>query len=166
DSAVIYLGQSVNLQSTVAAGYTYNWQPPTFLNNSAIANPVSTPAQDIQYVLTITDQYGCTNRDTSVIHVLIYICDEPEIYIPNAFSPNDDNNNDVVYVYGDQIKELLFRIYDRWGEKVFETTKPGEGWDGTYKGKKVMPGVFVYYVEATCYNDEKFFKKGNITVIH
>lgn len=166
DSAVIYLGQSVNLQSTVAAGYTYNWQPPTYLSNSAIANPVSTPTQDIQYILTITDQYGCTNSDTSIIHVLIYICDEPEIYIPNAFSPNGDNKNDVVYVYGDQIKELLFRIYDRWGEKVFETTKPGEGWDGTYKGKKVMPGVFVYYVEATCYNDEKFFKKGNITVIH
>ncbi len=166
DSSVIYLGQSVNLQATVASNYTYSWQPSAFLNNSAIANPVSTPTQDVQYVLTITDQLGCTNSDTSFIKVIIYICDEPEIYIPNAFSPNDDQKNDVVYVYGGQIKELLFRIYDRWGEKVFETTTPGEGWDGTYKGKKVMPGVFVYYVEATCYNNEKFFKKGNITVIH
>lgn len=165
DSAVIYYGQSVNLQATAATNYIYNWQPPTYLSNSSIANPISTPAQDIQYVLTVTDQYGCSVSDSSYIKVIQYICDEPEIYIPNAFSPNDDNTNDVIYVYGGQIKELLFRIYDRWGEKVFETTKPGEGWDGTYKGKKVMPGVFVYYVEATCYDNEKFFKKGNLTVI-
>ena len=99
------------------------------------------------------------------IVVINYICGDPGIYIPNAFSPNEDFKNDVLRVRGGQIKQLLLRVYDRWGEKVFETTKPGTGWDGMYKGKKVMPGVFVYYLDATCYNDIKFFKKGNITVL-
>jgi gliding motility-associated-like protein len=161
----IYKGQSVNLTSGANANVSYNWQPGTFLNNNTISNPVSTPNQDIQYVLTVTDAFGCTASDTANIFVLDYLCKEPEIYIPNAFSPNGDGMNEVLYVYGGQIKELLLRIYDRWGEKVFETTKPGTGWDGTYKGKNVMPGVFVYYLEAVCYDNERFFKKGNITVI-
>ncbi len=165
DSAIIYYGQSVNITATQASNYTYSWQPASFLNNSSIANPVSTPIQSIDYILTIADQYGCRNTDSVHILVIQYKCAEPEIYIPNAFSPNDDGKNDLIYVYGGQIKDLLFRIYDRWGEKVFETNKPRTGWDGTYKGTKVMPGVFVYYVEATCYDDEKFFKKGNITII-
>jgi gliding motility-associated-like protein len=93
------------------------------------------------------------------------LCAEPEIFIPNAFTPNGDQSNDLMVVRGNTIRELLFRIYDRWGEKVFETTVPGEGWDGTYKGKKANPAVYVYYVEATCFGNEKFFKKGNITLI-
>lgn len=81
----------------------------------------------------------------------------PLFFIPNAFTPNGDANNDIFRVRGEQIRELLVRVYDRWGEKVFETTTPGKGWDGTYKGKKVNPGVFVYYVESVCFNNEKFF---------
>ncbi|MEP7169887.1 MAG: gliding motility-associated C-terminal domain-containing protein, partial [Bacteroidota bacterium] len=90
---------------------------------------------------------------------------EPQIFIPNAFTPNDDGNNDILYVRGNLIRELLLRIYDRWGEKVFETNIPGTGWNGTYNGKPVQPGVYDYYLDATCYNNEKFFKKGNVTVI-
>jgi len=161
----IYRGQSVNLSATQNTGYIYNWQPPTYLNSNGIANPVSTPPVDIEYILSITDAFGCKINDTAKIVVIQYRCEEPEIYIPNSFSPNGDRVNDEIYVYGGQIKELLFRIYDRWGEKVFETKQPGQGWDGFYRGKRVTPGVFVYYVEATCYDNQKFFKKGNITVI-
>ena len=161
----IYRGQSVNLSATQNSSYTYNWQPPTYLNSNSIANPVSTPPVDIEYILSITDAFGCKINDTAKIVVIQYRCEEPEIFIPNSFSPNGDRTNDEIYVYGGQIKELLFRIYDRWGEKVFETKQPGKGWDGFYKGKRVTPGVFVYYVEATCYDNQKFFKKGNISVI-
>jgi gliding motility-associated-like protein len=56
-------------------------------------------------------------------------------------------------------------VYDRWGEKVFETTIAGTGWNGKYKDQPVQPGVYDYYLEATCFNNEKFFKKGNVTVI-
>lgn len=165
DSVIIYKGQSVNVTSTVASNYTYTWDPSTWLNDASISNPVSTPDETIDYILTIADQNNCRNTDSVHIQVIQYICNEPEIYIPNAFTPNDDNTNDILEVRGGQIKELLLRVYDRWGEKVFEATQPRQGWDGTYKGKRVMPGVFVYYLDAVCYDNEKFFKKGNITVL-
>lgn len=165
DSVIIYKGESVNITSTVASNYTYTWNPATWLNDATVSNPVSTPDETIDYILTIADQNNCRNSDSVHIQVIQYICNEPEIYIPNAFTPNDDNTNDILEVRGGQIKELLLRVYDRWGEKVFEATQPRQGWDGTYKGKKVMPGVFVYYLNAVCYDNEKFFKKGNITVL-
>ena len=85
--------------------------------------------------------------------------------VSNTFSPNNDNNNDVLFVRGNAIKELEFAVYDRWGEKVFETIDPANGWDGTFKGKDVTPGVFVYYMRAVCFGEGTFIKKGNITVI-
>jgi gliding motility-associated-like protein len=113
----------------------------------------------------ITDAFGCSNTDSVSVVVKEVTCEEPVIYIPNAFTPNGDNNNDFVYVRGNTIRELEFKIYDRWGEKVFETTDPKKGWDGYYKGKLATPAVYVYYVEAICFDNQRFFKKGNITLI-
>ncbi len=160
----IYVGESVQLFA-ITNGATYTWAPSNILNSATIYNPVATPTQPVTFIVTINDSLGCPVTDSISIHVKEVICYEPAIFIPNAFTPNDDANNDIFRVRGDQIRELLVRVYDRWGEKVFETTTPGKGWDGTYKGKKVTPGVFVYYVEAICFNNEKFFKKGNVTVI-
>ena len=69
----------------------------------------------------MTDALGCSNTDTVVVVVENVLCEEPEIFIPNAFTPNSDNNNDLAYVRGNTIRELTFRIYNRWGQKVFET---------------------------------------------
>jgi gliding motility-associated-like protein len=168
DRDTIYAGETVNLYSTVYNGYAYTWTPSSTLNNSTIPNPIASPTapnQFTNYYLTINDSNNCPNSDSLRIYVRETICREPNIFIPNAFTPNGDKENDVLYVRGYQIKQLLFRVYDRWGEKVFETTTPGAGWDGMYKGTLVTPGVFVYYLDATCFNNEKFFKKGNVTVI-
>jgi gliding motility-associated-like protein len=161
----IFEGQTVQLTSTTNSGYTYTWTPSNSLSNASIANPTSTPLESTTFFLTINDSLSCPVSDSVKIYVRQVICLEPYVFVPNAFTPNDDKNNDIFRVRGDQIKELLLRVYDRWGEKVFETTTPGKGWDGTYKGKKVTPGVFVYYMEAVCFDNEKFFKKGNVTVI-
>jgi gliding motility-associated-like protein len=161
----IYQGQSVNIYSTVYPGATYQWSPPDGLNSTTIPNPVATPQQSITYIVQFADSNGCPNSDTVRIIVRETICIEPEIFVPNAFSPNGDGNNDILYVRGNTIRELLFRIYNRWGEKVFETTDPSAGWNGTYKGARVQPGVYDYYLEATCVDNERFFKKGNITVL-
>ena len=93
------------------------------------------------------------------------ICDEPYIFIPNAFSPNKDNNNDVLYVRGKLLTDIHLAIFDRWGEKVFETNDIKKGWDGTFKGKPCEPGIYVYYLEATCLGQINYFKKGNVTLI-
>lgn len=163
----IFEGQSIQFASTVYINATYAWIPGTNLNNESISNPSATynTSGTFDYEIIMVDSNGCENRDTISILVRKVTCREPELFIPNAFTPNNDLNNDVLYVRGNTIKELLFRVYDRWGEKVFETNIPNTGWDGTYKNKPVQPGVYDYYLEATCFDNEKFFKKGNVTVI-
>ncbi|HMR42869.1 MAG TPA: gliding motility-associated C-terminal domain-containing protein, partial [Saprospiraceae bacterium] len=83
----------------------------------------------------------------------------------NAFTPNDDDVNDVLFVRGLFIDEVYFAVYNRWGEKVFESNALADGWDGTYKGKKVDPDVYGYYLRVKCFNGQDFFKKGNVSVL-
>jgi len=68
-------------------------------------------------------------------------------------------------VRGRNLKELLFVVYDRWGEKVFHTTDQSIGWNGVYKGDLVEPGVFAFYLKVICIDDQQYLKKGNVTVI-
>ncbi|MGD0711816.1 MAG: PKD domain-containing protein, partial [Bacteroidales bacterium] len=165
DNTTIYVPQSTGLHTTVVPGYTYSWSPPTGLNNPDIANPVANPTTTTTYIVTVKDQYGCTLMDTITIYVLEVSCNESDIFVPNAFTPNGDNKNDILYVRSNILKSIYFVIYDRWGEKVFETYDQSTGWNGTFKGKACDPGVFDYYMKATCINDKEFIKKGNITLI-
>lgn len=86
-------------------------------------------------------------------------------FVPNAFTPDGDGLNEVLFVRGAAIDEVFFAIYNRWGEKVFESTSKTQGWDGTFKGKMLTPDVYGYYVEVRCFNGETYFKKGNVTLI-
>lgn len=162
---VIFSGQSAQLSSTEIEGYSYLWYPDQNLDNDRIANPIAYPVVNTDYIVQVTDSLACTNIDTVRITVKDVICDEPYIYVPNAFSPNDDGENDKLYVRGEMIEELNFSVYNRWGELVFNTTQLNQGWDGVYKGEKVDPAVFVYHLKATCLNKKVFEKQGNITLI-
>jgi gliding motility-associated-like protein len=96
----------------------------------------------------------------------IDIITNPELYIPNTFTPNGDGHNDVFRVRGPNFAIYYFAVYNRWGELMYETTDPSQGWDGNYKGKPSDPGVFGYYVKAKCgEGSEEIFKKGNVTLI-
>ena len=160
---IIALGESVQLNAT-PTGYTYNWTPSSSLSNPTIHNPVASPEESTVYTLTINDG-ECTASDTVSIRVLNLICGPPNIYVPNAFTPNDDDNNEKLYVRGVNLTEVHLVIFDRWGERVFETRSLQDGWDATFKGKAVDPDVFVYYLEAVCAGGEEYFEEGNITVI-
>ena len=87
------------------------------------------------------------------------------LFIPNIFSPNNDGSNDVLYVRGENIKELIFSIYNRWGEKVFETRDKENGWDGKYQNKNCEIGVYAYTANITFLNGATIFKKGNVTLV-
>ncbi len=165
DEYTIYSGLSVGLHATNIPNCTYIWTPVSTLSNPSIPDPVATPLTTTTYYVLIEDQYGCTFLDSVTIYVIMVYCDEPYIFVPNGFTPNGDNVNDKVFVRGNNIQELYFAIYDRWGEKVFETTNQNLGWDGTYKGKKCSPGVFAYYLDIICVNEYVYQKKGNITII-
>ena len=85
--------------------------------------------------------------------------------VPLAFSPNDDGNNDILYIYGGQIATVSLDIYDRWGELVFSTKTQDKGWDGNFNGKKAASGVYVYKLRATFTDGDSFSKSGDITLV-
>ena len=161
----IFSSQSTGLFTTQLSGFTYSWHPANSLTNPHIYNPVASPTHTTIYYVDIMDQWGCTYRDSVIIVVIEVICDDSNIFIPNAFSPNGDNSNDVLYIRGKIIDELYFTIYNRWGEMVFETHNISDGWNGMYKSKLSESGVYVYYLEVTCIDKQKYFKKGNITLL-
>lgn len=156
----ILSGTNTVLNGSVPAGATILWTPSTGLSCTTCEDPTASPTQTTVYVITAT-QNGCSGSDTVIVFVDI-VCGE--LFVPNAFSPNEDGQNDFLYVMGNCITNLEFFIYDRWGEKVFETKDAAYGWDGTYRGKKMDAAVFVYYLTATV-NGQEVTKQGNITLI-
>lgn len=112
-------------------------------------------------ILTVQNEGNC--KDTYSIEVCVL--PSTDIFIPDIFSPNNDGNNDVFYVRGNGINEMLLRIFDRWGNLVFETKDPAMGWDGTFKGKNAEPGIYAYYLNIILFNGKKIQKKGEISLI-
>ena len=97
--------------------------------------------------------------------VIERLCEEPFIFFPNAFTPNNDGENDVLRVLGTEIEAMELVIYNRWGEKVFETTDPNEGWDGTFKGERLPPDAYGFYLRVLCIGGEEYYKQGNVMLL-
>ncbi|MGI6291254.1 MAG: gliding motility-associated C-terminal domain-containing protein [Bacteroidales bacterium] len=166
DTTVLYRSQSTTLKVTdLGKAFSYLWSPPEDLSTTTGVKTIATPKNTTTYTVSVTDSFGCKEWDTVTIFVLDVICDDPYVFVPNAFTPNNDNNNDVLYVRGKLLTDIHFAVYDRWGEKVFETYDINIGWDGTFRGKDCSPGVYVYYLEATCLGELFYFRKGNVTLI-
>ena len=163
----LFVGQQTPLSTNRnGSNLTYQWEPAEDLDNSQSPNPNATLSSTKTYRVTITDlNTGCTVTALKRINVFEVNCREPDIFIPTAFSPNDDLTNDVLFVRGVNIRELEFQLFNRWGELVFETTEINKGWDGTYKGKRVDPGVFAFQIKAVCYDGQEYVDKGNITLL-
>ncbi|GIV35192.1 MAG: hypothetical protein KatS3mg031_2727 [Chitinophagales bacterium] len=169
DSASIYPGESVQLMVTGgSSNLQYNWTPSTGLNCTTCSTVTAAPQESITYTLIVTDSINCT--DTLEVSVHVESAQLPLLYVPNAFSPNRDGINDEFKVEIRNFTHFRLRIFNRWGEKLFETTDPTVGWDGTYRGKECNPGVYVYHVEAD-FNDNtshtinpRYFK-GSLTLI-
>ena len=166
--SVIYVDDIVDLSSSpIGTGYSFKWLPATDIVSPDSAFSKAAPKVDTKYTIQVTDQYGCKDTASVTVKVLTPQCSEPFVFIPKAFSPNNDNINEKVFVRGEYLKEegFEFAIYNRWGEKVFFTKSQKEGWDGVHKGAPVCPDVYGYYVKGICEKGEVFFKKGNITVL-
>jgi gliding motility-associated-like protein len=116
------------------------------------------------YTLTVSNGI-CSKSDTAEVKVFQLICNGEQLFVPNSFSPNGDNHNDKLYLRGHNIEKMIFRIFDRWGEMVFETTDQSIGWDGTFRGKKLDPDVYVYYADITCIGGLNEIVKGNVTLM-
>jgi gliding motility-associated-like protein len=153
-------GSSITLNAS--GGVSYTWSPANDLSCINCANPSASPTVTTTYCVRVQDANGCA--DTACAKVIVDAqCGD--IFVPNAFSPNHDGQNDLECVYGNCIRAFHFTVYDRWGEKIFETTDNKKCWDGTYMGEHLNTAVFAYYLEVTLTDGKVINKKGNINLV-
>ena len=159
----LYPNQTVNLNATISTLNidSIQWTPDLYLSSSTIADPSATPAQTTEYIITVTNDLGCKARDSITLTIL------PDVLlIPTAFSPNDDGLNDVFRPLNKNIKKLNFQVYDRWGQKIYETDVIGDGWNGMYKDRKQDMGVYVWQAQYQLNGiDKTFTESGNVTLV-
>ena len=155
-----------NLYSTdYGSDYTYNWTPTAELISPTFPTTIAIPSATTTYTVTVTDTFGCSRSATVEIRVTPIVCDNPFVFIPNSFTPNGDGVNDVLYVRSDILDECYFVVYDRWGEKIFETVDQNIGWDGTFKQKDCQRGTYDYYFKGKCKDGDELELKGNVTLL-
>jgi len=157
---LIVIGNSTNI--TVSGADNYLWRPSTGLSCVNCSNPVASPETTTSYCVVGTTNQGCSDTVCITIHV---DTDCGQLFLPLAFSPNGDGNNDVWKVYGHCIKSIELLIFNRWGEKVFESYDANEGWDGTFRGKALDTDVFVYMATITMRDGEVKKLKGDIILL-
>ena len=144
-------------------GFTnYTWTPSFGLSNPAIPNPVSVLSADQTYTVRATTANGCKAIDDISIKVFALA----DIYVPNAFTPNGDGNNDLLRPILIGMKELkYFAVYNRYGELVYKTSVQKAGWNGVYKGQPQNTAAFVWMAEAVDFKGNTVFRKGMATLI-
>ncbi len=151
--------------STGGTNYSWNFGDGGPVDNSL--NPSHTYTGPGTYTVMLIVYNGnpaCADTVYLTVIVMDECGDNGSFFVPDAFSPNGDLANDKLFVRGDGISEILFQVFDRWGEKVFETTDYTLGWDGSFKGKSLDPGVFVYHLKITCSTGDVIIQKGNVTL--
>lgn len=148
------------LTATGAAQYT--WTPAATLSSSTGATTIASPASDTKYIVTGTDANGCSNKDSIMVLVK---GTNGRFDVPNSFTPNGDGKNDCFGVrhWGD-VTGFRFMIFNRYGEKVFETNNVSQCWDGRYKGQPADIGGYVYYIKSVNLCGETI-RKGNVLLI-
>lgn len=156
----ILSGESTIL--TGAGATTLVWEPPTGLSCTNCPSPNASPSITTTYTLTGMDANGCSSTDIVTINVIQL---EQDLFIPNIFSPNGDNNNDVFKVEGTGLNEFQLKIFNRWGELVFSSDDQQFGWDGTQRGKALNTAVFTYLVTYVSNLGEEKIISGNVTLL-
>ena len=173
----VQLGDSIDIQALInipiGAVDTLIWETPfPFLNcleEDCFELRLNQLFNSARIAATLVDTNGCVATDETFVQLI----KDRNIYIPNAFSPDNIRENDVFMIHGGQGVErvLSFQVYNRWGEVVFEDynfqpNNPRNGWNGEFKNKKLNPGVFVYQTEVLFTDGEKIRYVGDVTLIH
>ena len=168
----IELGDSIPLEGLInipiAEVDTFIWSTNNYLNCTDCLDPISFPTEEINYTLTVFNDKGCVASD----EISITLDKLRLVYIPNAFSPDNNGRNDEMMIYGGKdVKEIkAFKIFDRWGELVFEDydfqpNDPAHSWKGTLNGQALNPAVFVYYAEIEFIDNRVEIYQGDITLL-
>lgn len=144
--------------------FIYSWEPSEYVSCEDCQTTTVLPPETTTFVLTVENEFGC--QDTASVTVFIeYPCEGA--FLPNIFSPNNDQTNDEFCVLTSPqcVIEMNLKIYNRWGELIFSSGRYEDCWDGTYKGKPVNNGSYVYTFQATLRDGTKINKNGNISLV-
>ncbi len=161
----VCLTQSTELFIDTDSDNTITWTPAGTLDDPTVINPLATPTETTTYTVNVSDQFGCETSNSISIAVVQPTCDERDVFIPNMFTPNFDNLNDVFQVESAFLESMTLTVYNRWGEEVFSSDDQANGWDGTYEGEILEPDVYGYYFSGVCVNGFTTVMKGNVTLI-
>lgn len=171
DNNPVKPGEIVELSTPALPNQKYKWEPATLVNDPTAPIVRSVITADTWFYLTVIDTNGCKSSDSILIEIMNED-DTVDIFIPSAFSPNNDGINDVLFVMSisNKVDVNYFRVYNRWGQMVFSVENaPANnrqfGWNGTYKSEPSPTDSYIYVAEATLSDGRKVFKKGSVTLI-
>jgi gliding motility-associated-like protein len=160
DSVTLYPGETFQIEPATNCTW-FSWTPAGGLSSKYIANPVASPEISTKYVVTGMTEWGCKTQDS----INVNINTEAILTLPNAFAPGRGVNNLFKVIKRGTATLRHFRVYDRWGVVVFQTSNIDEGWDGTFKGVPQPVGVYIYDVSAVSNTGKEFTKSGNVTLL-
>lgn len=164
-------GQAIELGTAEATSFTisnnqntYQWQATDSLVCEQCATATLFPLASQMVQVSVQNSYGCTTRDSVLVSVVG--CDPETVFVPNIFSPNGDGLNDQLIIGTKALSHFDYmRIFNRWGELVYQTTDSNQSWDGAYNGKIAFDEVFVYALQGKCQSGSDVTKSGSITVV-
>jgi gliding motility-associated-like protein len=157
----VLIGQSVTLRA-FGSGNGFRWSPDDGSIDCPFCARVSvSPLENTKYYVTNINENGCERTDS----VNVIVIENYYRGVPDAFSPNGDEENDVLYVYGNGISKLELYIYNRQGKIVFESRSKEIGWDGTFNGELMEAGVYAYFVMLTYESGFQEILKGDVTLV-
>jgi gliding motility-associated-like protein len=155
-------GKDIRLQAREFSGARYRWTPSTGLNADNLATPIFNHSDSVRYLIAIETAAGCMVTDT----LLVRIFGEKKIYVPDFFTPNNDGKNDTAFPFLVGVTKLTrFRIWNRWGQLVFQTQKPGEGWDGYYQGVRQPMETYLWMAEGLDIDGKIIYANGSIVLV-
>lgn len=163
DTAAV-VGQPLQLKAS--GGVRYNWIPGEGLSAVDIPNPIAihyTPSSSIDYKVMVYNEADCV--DSAFLQIKVFKT-RPSIFVPTAFSPNGDRNNDVFRFIAAGMQNIeYFNVYNRWGQMVYSSSTGITGWDGTVGGKAQAAGIYVWSVKAVDYTGAVYTQKGTVTLV-
>jgi gliding motility-associated-like protein len=143
-------------------GQDYLWSPGISLNNRTTATPVFTGAQDRLYTIQITTRAGCVTVDTQLVKTIRQV----EVFVPSGFTPNNDGKNDFLRPIMMGVKQLRhFKVFNRWGNLLYDMTAEGKGWDGSSNGIPQQTQTIVWMFEGIGIDNKTHIKKGTSVLL-
>jgi gliding motility-associated-like protein len=147
-----------------SGGLSYSWSPNVYISHTGNGRITVKPPQTQTYTVIGKDATGCVGLDS--VKVVFTRTGDQQLFVPSAFTPNGDGLNDIFRpIFTGPAGKYDFRIFNRWGQLIYRSTTPGQGWDGIFRSTLQPNDVYVYYITAEGGCDGKFQQKGTFLLI-